>query len=1044
MLAVQPAAPSAVPARAAASPADETSSSSSEASGSGGANPAFTDDPQPGDRENPFREHGPAGPVDGVVSHSVSSRLAKSQSVIESLQRNLVTKLSPATIESLKSKYASTPAPLAPLARPDPGLESPTSPLLPVKSVAEVGKDNGKPQANGSAHGATNGKPPGVFDVSEIEGQRRDKLAFLGGLPGSPGSPSFKPTRPSSLPAPGRRAVERKPLHVQVPKPPVPAKKDALRALPVDVTRKKSPKVTRPKDSPTDGISELLKTLVLPAERPSKPQPAPRTTSLPGKATVAVRPDSLSPVPRPSPATSPGRTPPERSRLLEDKLNEIRKDLWEEEEAAEAAKAAKAEGAEGQPSRRRHDSLPGELDAPAAPAATPRSVQEATLEHYARAIQRHLDGRAGVPAPPHLAELGVDTSSSTHSSTSTLVSETTSLPTSPRGRRPTEGSPAEKKRLRDELLGFYYRSLEREARVEARGPRGPGRSGRLSAPPGGPCHSLPVVIPAERATYTPDRTLRQDFIVVDDEATYQNVIRRPPPGSPLLASAEDSDSTVDGATPRPRISRTMNFFTRGGPQRSTIGAYPPAAGAHGAHPARRTPPKDEVDLRREQDRPDKRRTNSESEAVAPVSGKAGKAGKGGKAKSGMLDWSSKKATKANGAANGTASGSSGGVANGSGKKSLLFPIFRKGSLHPSPPASPGTPPPALPKRVSFSSATSPLQAASPPGPPAGMPGVRSPSDNGYPPGWPTRNGHASSPPTRSSRLDSSDSVFLPNDEHCLQRWRPQEQIYANQCGEGTYVNYSLPIPPDMAPNGYGPCGANGLGNGLYGNGLYANGALYSSKQSPSGVYGAKQSPSGVHGPAKQSPSGVYVSHRQPPSSLYVTNPQQSPSSLYGTTHGSAQPSPSALYGSAKQSPSTLCVAAGVATVYGSSTPSSSAGRSGASQKPPSGAPTAGGISKQQQQQQGQPSPSSQGVYGARQQLWQQQSSPLRSPPGSANGSQAHPSPNGPGRPSPRASPMPAGLPVRHICHFFSCFRNCTNFSHLLIKYTTCCHVFCQI
>lgn len=1016
MLAVQPAAPSAVPARAAASPADETSSSSSssEASGSGSANPAFTDDPQPGDRENPFREHGPAGPVDGVVSHSVSSRLAKSQSVIESLQRNLVTKLSPATIESLKSKYASTPAPLAPLARPDPGLESPTSPLLPVKSVAEVDKENGKPQANGSAHGVTNGKPPGVFDVSEIEGQRRDKLAFLGGLPGSPGP---KPTRPSSLPAPGRRAVERKPLHVQVPKPPVPTKKDALRALPVDVTRKKSPKATRPKDSPTDGISELLKTLVLPAERPlvqtdfgaatatrpARPQPAPRTTSLPGKGPAAARPDSLSPVPRPSPATSPGRTPPERSRLLEDKLNEIRKDLWEEEEAAEAAKT------EDQPGRRRHDSLPVELDAPA---ATPRSVQEATLEHYARAIQRHLDGRAGVPAPPQLAELGVDTSSSTHSSTSTLVSETASLPTSPRGRRPTEGSPAEKKRLRDELLGFYYRSLEREARVEARGPRGPGRSGRLSAPPGGPCHSLPVVIPTERATYTPDRTLRQDFIVVDDEATYQNVIRRPPPGSPLLASAEDSDSTVDGTTPRSRNSRTMNFFTRGGPQRSTIGAYPAAAGAHGAHPARRTPPKDEVDLRREHERPDKRRTNSESEAVAPVSGKAGKAGKGGKAKSGMLDWSSKKATKANGAANGTAGGSSGGMANGSGKKSLLFPIFRKGSLHPSPPTTPGTPPPTLPKRVSFSSATSPLQAGSPP---AGLPGVRSPGDNGYPPGWPTRNGHASSPPTRSSRLDSSDSVFLPNDDHCLQRWRPQEQIYANQCGEGTYVNYSLPIPPDMAPNGYGPCGANGL---------YANGALYGSKQSPSGlygppkqspsgVYGTKQSPSGMHGPPKQSPSGVYNSHRQPPSSLYVTNPQQSPSSLYGTTpqqspsglYGSAQPSPSALYGSAKQSPSTLCVPAGVATVYGSSAQSPSAGRSGPSQKPPSGAPTAGGIYGSTQQQQ--PSPSSQGVYGGRQQSWQQQSSPLRSPPGSANGSQAHP--------SPRASPMP----VKYFYHFFN-------------------------
>ncbi|XP_034238034.1 nascent polypeptide-associated complex subunit alpha, muscle-specific form-like [Thrips palmi] len=843
-----------------------------------------------------------------TVADSVSSRLAKSQSVIENLQRNLVTKLSPTTIESLKSKYAATPAPLA---RPDPGLDldlgpDHPSPFLPAKSGVEV-KQQAKKQPNG--------KPAAVFDVSNVEGQSSVKLAFLSGLPVKAAPRAV----PSAVPSSPKKAVERKPLHgpwarkvVDKPapsnKPPVPTKKDVLVVKQEVVAKKKSPVRSPRKDAPQDGLSELLKNLVTGTTRrsdsdtgtaadttaskprPPKPQPAPRTTSLPpstdtpppsgrpsrelaaSPASPSPRPSSLSPT-RPSPATSPGRTPPERSQLLEERLNEIRKDLWEEEPDPAASAPP--------PGRLRHDGV-----TPTSP--PPRSVQEATLEHYARAIQRHLDGQGGVPAAPRLSELHVDTSSSTHSSTSTLVSTPSQLspgwassePRAPRGRRLTDSDASratspQKKRLRDELLGFYYRSLEREARR----PPAPGRSGRLSAPP----LQLPVVIPTDQATRTPDRTLRQEFIVVrDSDATYQNLqsLRRPP-GSPLLASGEDSDSTTQDYRPRPRSN--MNFFVRGGPQRNTIGSYP----------TRKTPPRDEVDLRREFGdvelrHPErlalaglKKRHNSESGAAeADVPVRTGKNSNAWVSPKDAKD--AKKSAKANG-----------------GKKSL-FPIFRKGSLHPSQPASPSTPPPTLPKRVSFSSATSPI----------------------------------------------SDSVFLPNSPSYYANGHGNgyaEQIYANQYtvspGEGTYVNYTMPTPPDLngisraaslsqqqpASQGvYGttPQPTSGVygstkqtSNGVYGstkqtsNGVYgstkltSNGVYGSTKPTSNGVYGSTQQPnSGVYGVALQSPTVVYGTRQQPGPSPSNQGSQGNQASPGAGAYNPALPSPTSTYGSTQPSP----------------------------------------------------------------------------------------------------------------------------------------------
>ncbi|KAJ1522551.1 hypothetical protein ONE63_001737 [Megalurothrips usitatus] len=828
------------------SPPGPSSTSSSTSSTSDDTRPdsgrAFSDDPRPGDKENPFRAPSPNNTspsaavrpvktaVNGAPDSSVAARLSKSQSVIESLQRSLVTKLSPATIESLKSKYASTAA-AAPLARPEADLDVDpklASPLLPVKSVAEATKQS-KPLSNGKPAAA-------VFDVSNAESQSSVKLAFLSG---EPAARQQQPARPVTR----RAAVERKPLHfpktVPAAKPPVPAKKDELRAhgkpQVLAVPKKKTPAKPSRASVAQDGLSELLKNLVSdspttadkPTERelsfttastrPPKPQPAPRTTSLPPhlaspntpvspSSTPCPRPPSLSPVQRPSPATSPGRTPPERSRLLEDKLNEIRKDLWEEEAAA---------AADGR--RQRHDSLPGSVSEDAA--VPPRSVQEATLEHYARAIQKHLDGRA--PAP-RLSELRVDTSSSAHSSTSTLVSTPSQSPGwasstgEPRSLPPTSRSVSsppptspQRRRLRDELLGFYYRSLEREAR------RPPGRSGRLSAPP------LPftAVIPTDHATYTPDRTLRQEFIVVRDgspapEATYQNVhLVRPPPGSPLLASGEDSDSTVQDGRSRPRAN--MNFFVRGGPQRNTIGAYP----------TRRTPPRDEVDLRREFGgevelrHPEKlnainnkKRHNSESEAADPVVMPVNGRSKNGKP--GVFE----------------AWGASNGKDAAKGKKSL-FPIFRKGSLHPSAPTTPGTPPPTLPKRVSFSSSTSPI----------------------------------------------SDSVFLPN----------SPGYACSDTGNGVY---------GTARSQQGQQNPQAAA-GVYGTVQTAPGVFGSSPATPSGLYGtAQKPPSGVYGSTPKSSAGVYGSSsagvygtRQQPSPVPYRPPPTGGESPYGTKADHSSP-----------------------------------------------------------------------------------------------------------------------------------------------------------
>jgi len=643
------------------------------------------------------------------------------------------------------------------------------------------------------------------FDVSNIYYQNPKKLEFLANAP-----------KAKSKPVPAPR---------QDSKPPVPEKRECLRVTPLrgvsripSAKKKFSPKLSRKKEPTKAGIVDLLRNLVADddKDKPKAPRdgksnikafitagadeesergraPPPQSNKVSARAVKPEaqtawantaparrletsflssppenqqplrqhqRSQSLSPIARQR-ATSPPASLPDTSRILEERLTEIRQDLW------------------GRPT-----TLP--VDGGDSDASTRKSIQERTLEYYATAIQRQLQGPRGRTDTPDY--------SSTHSSRSTLVSSPT--PTEPLRRRHS-AAPNDKK-IRQELLDFYYRSIERD-RARQRRSAPPGRSGRLSAPPvpyafappatPTPSSPSPVLIPLTHGDF-----LRQEFL--PEHSTYQNLPIRVRPAVPQRTESLPSPSTPSKSTP-PKVD--MNLFVRNSPQRSTIGPI---------STAKRTPPtiheEDDVQLRH----PDKTST--------PKS----------RPKNLFEAW----------------------MSNGRKSKTppnKTAPIFKRGSLQQVPsPGSEGAP--ALPKRVSFSSSSSPMHASGE---------------------WPTRNGPSQQPPSRQPRLDSCDSdVFLPDgvlvngccspQGYYPQGHYPQGQYIQGQHDDQLYANAAAcpdrplpPIPADARPSALPP--------GLYGSHQHAQSESESGseagevrrilQQAPHGPQGAAPAPTAASG-----------------------------------------------------------------------------------------------------------------------------------------------------------------------------------------------------